>query len=79
MIAAQFCDAQIANKNYAVIEPGDTEQQIIAKAAGVTPSALQLRWKQLELTVFFHFGVNTYTDREWRTGKESHSIFMLMV
>jgi alpha-L-fucosidase len=75
LIAAQVCTAQTANKNYAVIEPGDTEQQIIAKAACVTPSARQLRWQKLELTAFFHFGVNTYTDREWGTGKESSSIF----
>ncbi|NCU03413.1 MAG: alpha-L-fucosidase [Chitinophagaceae bacterium] len=67
--------AQTTGMNYVLIKPGDTEQQIIAKAANVTPSARQLRWQQLELTAFFHFGVNTYTDKEWGTGKESPSIF----
>jgi alpha-L-fucosidase len=75
IVAVQVCTAQTGNKNYVVIRPGDTEREIVAKAANVTPSARQLRWQQLELTVFFHFGVNTYTDREWGTGKESPSIF----
>lgn len=75
LVAAQFCTAQSAGKNYVLIKPGDTEKEIIAKAANVTPSARQLRWQQLELTAFFHFGVNTYTDKEWGNGTESPSIF----
>jgi alpha-L-fucosidase len=75
LVVAQFCAAQTNNKNYVVIQADDTEQEIISKAARVTPSARQLRWQQLELTAFFHFGVNTYTDKEWGTGKESPSIF----
>jgi alpha-L-fucosidase len=75
IVAVQVCTAQTSNKNYVMIRPGDTEREIVAKAANVTPSARQLRWQQLELTAFFHFGVNTYTDREWGTGKESSSIF----
>lgn len=67
--------AQTTGKNYVLIKPADTEQQIIAKAASVTPSARQLRWQKLELTAFFHFGVNTFTDKEWGDGSESPSIF----
>src|SRR5687767_8039029 len=61
--------------NYAVIDPADTEADVIRKAANVTPTPRQLRWQQLELTAFFHFGINTYTDREWGTGKEDPKIF----
>lgn len=75
IVAAQVCTAQTGSKNYVVIKPGDTEKEIVAKAANVTPSARQLRWQQLELTAFFHFGVNTYTDKEWGDGTESPSIF----
>lgn len=39
------------------------------------PSASQLLWQQDELAMFIHFGVNTFTDREWGDGKESPSIF----
>ncbi|WP_026902922.1 alpha-L-fucosidase [Pedobacter glucosidilyticus] len=62
-------------QNTATIEPEDTAYDIIRKAANVTPTPRQLRWQQLELTAFFHFGVNTYTGKEWGTGKENPKIF----
>ncbi|WP_246228679.1 alpha-L-fucosidase [Paraflavitalea devenefica] len=62
-------------KNHVLIHPGDTEKDIIAKAANIVPSPRQLRWQQLELTTFFHFGVNTFTDREWGNGKEDPQLF----
>ena len=64
-----------AQQNYVAILPTDTQADIIRKAAHVTPSPRQLRWQKLELTAFFHFGINTYTDREWGDGKEDLSIF----
>lgn len=64
-----------AQQNYAIIKPGETEAEIIKKAAHITPTPRQLRWQQLELTAFFHFGVNTFTNREWGTGKEDPKIF----
>src|SRR5215831_13965696 len=39
------------------------------------PSAAQLRWQQDELALFLHFGVNTFTDREWGDGREDPAIF----
>lgn len=62
-------------KNYVVLNASDTEADIIRKAAQVVPSTAQLRWQQLELTVFFHYGVNTFTGKEWGTGKEDPKIF----
>jgi len=41
----------------------------------VRPSPQQLRWQQLELTGFFHFGINTFTGREWGDGKEDPMLF----
>ncbi len=57
------------------IYTGDTEADIVRKAANTVPSPRQLRWQQLEVTAFFHFGINTFTDREWGDGKEDISLF----
>ncbi len=64
-----------AQSNYVSILPADTEQEIVRKAANVVPTPRQLRWQQLELTAFFHFGVNTFTDKEWGDGTEDEKIF----
>ncbi|GFP98379.1 alpha-l-fucosidase 1 [Phtheirospermum japonicum] len=39
------------------------------------PSYSQLKWQQREIIMFLHFGVNTFTDSEWGTGRESLSVF----
>jgi alpha-L-fucosidase len=39
------------------------------------PTRSQLEWQRDELTMFLHFGVNTFTDREWGDGTEDPKIF----
>lgn len=39
------------------------------------PSPSQLQWQRDELAMFLHFGVNTFTDREWGDGREDPAIF----
>ncbi|KAL6004714.1 hypothetical protein ACLOJK_005269 [Asimina triloba] len=39
------------------------------------PTAAQLKWQRRELIMFMHFGVNTFTDREWGTGHENPKVF----
>lgn len=39
------------------------------------PTQAQLDWQRDELALFLHFGVNTFTDREWGDGKEDPAIF----
>jgi len=63
------------NKSYVLLSPADTEADRITKAANVVPTPRQLRWQQLELTAFFHFGINTFTNREWGDGKEDPALF----
>ena len=49
--------------------------QKVAMAARLVPSPQQLAWQQMELTAFLHFGVNTFTGREWGDGTEDPSLF----
>jgi alpha-L-fucosidase len=40
-----------------------------------TPSPAQLAWQRDGLALFHHFGVNTFTNREWGDGTESPALF----
>ncbi|MBQ2434763.1 MAG: alpha-L-fucosidase [Bacteroidaceae bacterium] len=39
------------------------------------PHPRQLKWQETEFYAFFHYGMNTYTGREWGNGDEDRSIF----
>lgn len=64
-----------AINNHVVIGAGDSEKDIISKAATIAPSKRQLQWQELEITGFLHFGINTFTNKEWGDGKEDPRIF----
>jgi alpha-L-fucosidase len=49
--------------------------RVLAQGARPRPSRSQLAWQRDEIALFFHFGVNTFTDREWGDGTEDPAIF----
>src|ERR1039458_8146032 len=59
----------------ALVVPGFARQPLAWDAPRPAPSPSQLEWQRDELALFTHFGVNTFTDREWGDGAEDPAIF----
>ena len=45
------------------------------KPYGPLPTERQVKWLRMEWYAFVHFGLNTYTDREWGYGDENPGLF----
>lgn len=53
----------------------DTVKQSTITSDSPRPSPQQIAYQQKEKIAFVHFGMNTFTNREWGTGKESPNQF----
>jgi alpha-L-fucosidase len=59
----------------AVVGAGADDAGIAGLAARPRPSPSQLAWQRDERALFIHFGVNTFTNREWGDGTEDPALF----
>lgn len=73
--AAAYPQDTIPFANTIRIEPGDSPETVVAKAAHVVPLPRQVAALDREFIAFVHFGPNTFSRREWGTGTEDPAIF----
>src|SRR5512138_690130 len=60
---------------YTPVPEGISADSVLRIAAHVKPSERQMSWQETEFSMFIHFGMNTFTGREWGTGKEDPALF----
>ncbi|MBN9614180.1 MAG: alpha-L-fucosidase [Acidobacteriales bacterium 59-55] len=65
-----LCHAVVALACLALLSPAVAQNFVDIK-----PSPAQVEWQDLEIGVIFHFGTNTFLNREWGDGTASPSVF----
>ncbi len=75
-LAIQFLPLRkIQSQNFVQLTTHDSPLEIVKMAAHVCPSERQAAWQELEFTVFIHFGMNTFSNREWGEKGTSATVF----
>lgn len=75
LLGAACLSATAAIEKTADLPADATIEERIAIAASLVPNEQQLKWQERSLTAFLHFGMNTFTDREWGDGTEDPMLF----
>lgn len=73
-----FCSCTTGEEYYTKhleFPEGITIEQKVDMASRLIPTPQQLEWQKMELTAFLHFGINTFTGREWGDGNENPALF----
>jgi len=73
--AGATADPALTSASILPIDETDGMDRIIEKAARIVPRPSQVAWQQREISVFTHFGMNTFTNREWGSGMEVETRF----
>ena len=74
-VLSALATIQLAAQAPIAVADGSSPQAIVALASTVRPSARQLAWQATGCNAFVHFGMNTFSDREWGDGSEDPKAF----
>ena len=73
-----FCKRLLTSLCLALMGTGAVASAAEAPAPyGPVPTEQQVNWLRMEWYAFVHFGLNTYTNKEWGYGDESPELFAL--
>lgn len=75
LVTCKFSFEPSPYANVQFINENESRESILKKAAYAVPTLRQLEWQRRERSAFLHFGINTFTDREWGDGNEDPRIF----
>lgn len=71
-----LCSAQLyAQSEFQLVEQTLSAGDNQPLAVHPVPSERQLLWNETEFYAFFHYGMNTFTGKEWGYGNENESIY----
>lgn len=75
LVLCPFLASGQVYEHHVAIDPSDSPQAIIEKAARVVPSKAQMIHHRSEYNGFIHFGPNTFTGVDWGSGEEDPQVF----
>lgn len=75
MLAVGWIGARQGGPSTASPPAGSPGQDVPPPPVLPIPTARQLAWQAREMALFLHFGVNTFSDREWGDGSEAPALF----
>lgn len=67
--------AVVAQEEFSVVESVRSNPDNEPAPVHPVPHKRQILWNETEFYGFFHYGINTYTDKEWGYGDEDPSTF----
>lgn len=67
---AQSVPTEFELTRYEVANPDNTPRPVFP-----LPSRRQMLWNETEFYAFFHYGMDTYTGKEWGDGTEDEATF----
>jgi alpha-L-fucosidase len=73
--AESGCTDPIRPASVMRIDSCDDATRIVDKAANIVPRPGQVTWQRNEIAAFTHFGMDTFTNREWGSGAEDEATF----